>query len=260
MKRRLFTSLALFLLIAALPLSAMAASYIVRPGDTLGAIANANNTTVSELVRINNLANPDRIFVGQSITLPGTASQPVTYTVRAGDTLARIAAAHNTTVAHLVSLNNISNPNLITPGQVLRVSGSIVQTVGAIAIPWPQVNNLYARGTRATVIDVQTGRSFQVVRLGGYNHADVEPATAADTAIMKGIYGGTWSWNRRAVVVVVNGQRIAGSMNGMPHGGANISNNNFAGHFCIHFLNSRTHGSNRVDAAHQAAVQAAIGK
>lgn len=47
-----------------------------------------------------------------------------TYTVKSGDTLSKIAAAHNTTVAALVALNNISNANLIHVGQVLRISGT----------------------------------------------------------------------------------------------------------------------------------------
>jgi len=74
---------------------------------------------------------------------------------------------------------------------------------------------------------------------------------------MKKIYGGKWSWARRAIVVEVDGYRIAASMNGMPHGGQAISGNNFDGQFCIHFLNSRTHGSDRVDPDHQAAIKKA---
>lgn len=47
-----------------------------------------------------------------------------TYTVRTGDTLSRIAAAHGTTVAELVRLNGIKNPNLIHTGQILKLSGA----------------------------------------------------------------------------------------------------------------------------------------
>ena len=43
----------------------------------------------------------------------------------------------------------------------------------------------------------------------------------------------------------------------MPHGESHISGNNMNGHTCIHFLNSRTHGSDQVDAAHQSAIRAA---
>ncbi|MFS8501624.1 MAG: hypothetical protein FWJ59_07465, partial [Caldicoprobacter sp.] len=62
------------------------------------------------------------------------------------------------------------------------------------------------------------------------------------------------------IIVQVNGKKMAASMNGMPHGGSTIANNNFAGHFCIHFYGSRTHGTNRVDPEHQAAIRIAAGK
>jgi hypothetical protein len=44
-------------------------------------------------------------------------------------------------------------------------------------------------------------------------------------------------------------------MNGMPHGADSNKNDGFAGHFCIHFVNSRTHGGNSVDSAHQGAIK-----
>lgn len=107
------------------------------------------------------------------------------------------------------------------------------------------------------VMDVRTGKTFTCKRWAGANHLDAEPLTSSDTAVMKNIYGGNWSWNRRAVLVKYNGHVYAGSMNGMPHGTSTL-NNNFPGHFCIHFYNSRTHGTNKVDAAHQNAVAQAM--
>ncbi len=109
-----------------------------------------------------------------------------------------------------------------------------------------------------TVKDVNTGRTFRVQRRFGTNHLDVEPLTAEDTATMKSIYGGSWSWNRRAILVLYNGHVYAASMNGMPHGTYGITNNNFDGHFCIHFYNSRTHETDSVDSAHQNCVSRAM--
>ena len=74
---------------------------------------------------------------------------------------------------------------------------------------------------------------------------------------MKKIYG-HWSWKRRPVLVKYNGHVYAASMNGMPHGTCSITNNNFDGHFCIHFYNSRTHETNRVDEDHQSCVLRAM--
>lgn len=123
------------------------------------------------------------------------------------------------------------------------------------------VNTFFTKYTLiAQVIDVQTKKSYFVKRSGGYNHADVEPIDAKNTATMKEIYGGTWSWVRRPVWVYINGIYVAASINGMPHGYSLIDQNNMNGHTCIHFLNSKTHGTKRVDEAHQAAVAAAYNR
>ncbi|MBE5783165.1 MAG: hypothetical protein E7329_07630 [Clostridiales bacterium] len=119
-------------------------------------------------------------------------------------------------------------------------------------------SNVIPRGATFEIKDVLTGKTFKVRRWAGANHIDAEPLTAADTAAMKSIYSGSWSWARRAILVKYNGHVYAASMNGMPHGTTTISNNNFNGHFCIHFYKSRTHETNRVDEAHQNAVSRAM--
>lgn len=113
------------------------------------------------------------------------------------------------------------------------------------------------KGAVFTVKDVRTGRTFECKRWSGYNHLDAEPLTADDTAAMKSIYGGSWSWTRRPILVKYNGHVYACSMNGMPHEDDTIANNNFEGHFCIHFYKSKTHGTDRVDEDHQACVEIA---
>ena len=121
-----------------------------------------------------------------------------------------------------------------------------------------EIQSVLKRGGTATVTDVDTGISFQIKRTGGNNHADAQPLTSADTALMLKAYGGKWAWTRRAIWVTVNGKVYAASMNGMPHGESDsMPDNDFDGCFCIHFLNSRTHAGNRLDAAHQAAVKKA---
>ncbi len=97
-------------------------TYTVRRGDTLWALSRRYHTTVSELVRLNNIPNPDLIYVGQTLRLPDEDQpQGQLYTVRPGDTLWAIAMRYDTTVARLARLNNIPNPDLIFPGQVFRV-------------------------------------------------------------------------------------------------------------------------------------------
>lgn len=119
------------------------------------------------------------------------------------------------------------------------------------------MNSRIPQNAHFTVKDVKTGKTFEAVRWSGVNHLDAEPRTAKDTATMKSIYGGSWSWRRRAVLIQYNGHVYAASMNGMPHGTTTISSNDFAGHFCIHFKNSKTHGSNKIDPDHQNAVNQA---
>lgn len=119
------------------------------------------------------------------------------------------------------------------------------------------IQDLFPVGTKVVVTDVETRKCFTVYRKGGTNHADCEPLTTADTATMLAVYGGAWSWERRPIWVTINGVTYAASMNGMNHGEGEIYGNDFEGHFCMHFVNSRTHGSNKVDADHQAAILAA---
>ena len=114
------------------------------------------------------------------------------------------------------------------------------------------------KGSVIEIMDCKTGKKFTAKRWSGANHLDAEPLTADDTKVMKAIYGGSWSWTRRAILVKYNGHVYAASMNGMPHEDNTITGNNFDGHFCIHFTGSKTHGTKKVDADHQSCVKTAL--
>jgi hypothetical protein len=126
-------------------------------------------------------------------------------------------------------------------------------------MPWEKANQFLPKYTKFTVMDTETGLSFNVQRRAGSNHADVQPLTSKDTAIMKKIYSGKWSWKRRAIIVLYKDKWIAASMHGMPHGGGALKNN-FPGHFCIHFYGSTTHRTNEMDLSHKLMVLKAAGK
>ncbi len=102
-------------------------TYTVVAGDTLIGIARRFGTTAAELARINNLENPNLIHPGQVLLVPsdGTPEPPETtyieYTVQKGDTLIGIARRYDTTAAVLAEVNNLADPNLIRPGQILRI-------------------------------------------------------------------------------------------------------------------------------------------
>jgi LysM repeat protein len=117
--------------------------YTVRTGDTLFGIAQRFGVPVMDIALANGIVNPSRIYVGQQLVIPGTGgAPPITpqpspqpsptpqpgqgfhYTVQPGDTLARIASRHGTTVAILVAANNLANPNIILVGQQLWIPGA----------------------------------------------------------------------------------------------------------------------------------------
>ncbi len=130
------------------------------------------------------------------------------------------------------------------------------------------IQTIWAKGKVAVIKDVKTGYVMNVYRWSGGNHADVEPLTAGDTARMCKMYGVSNAdqivsknlWQRRPIWVTIGGRTFAASMFGFPHNypaGDTIATNDFKGQFCIHFVNSKTHDSNRVDSFHQAAIEEA---
>ncbi|RIK23107.1 MAG: hypothetical protein DCC51_04165 [Anaerolineae bacterium] len=135
------TMVVVLLLVTAAVVSA--ATYIVQPGDTLWRISRQFGTTVDAIVQANNIPNPNLIYVGQTLEIPGvgtpvpvtpaptvapgpTSPPPATqtYVVQPGDTLSRIARQYGTTVEAIAQANNIVNPNLIFVGQVLVIPGA----------------------------------------------------------------------------------------------------------------------------------------
>ena len=118
--------------------------------------------------------------------------------------------------------------------------------------------NVIPNGAVFQIKDVSTGLIFSARRQSGGNHMDAEPLTAEDTAILKKINGGSFSWRRRAVLVKYNGHVYAASIYSEPHGTNTILDNNFDGQFCLHFYGSKTHGTDRVDADHQKCVEQAM--
>lgn len=103
---------------------ASGSTYTVRAGDTLSSIASRYGTTTSALAQANGISNVNLIYVGQTIKFSGASTTTTsTYTVRYGDTLSAIASRYGTSTSTLASINGISNPNWIYPGQVLKLSG-----------------------------------------------------------------------------------------------------------------------------------------
>lgn len=94
--------------------------YIVKRGDTLYKIAQNYDTTVSDLIKLNNLTNTS-LSIGQMLEIPIVSPSTVsTYTVKKGDTLYKIAQDNNTTVDELKQLNNLTS-NTLSIGQLINL-------------------------------------------------------------------------------------------------------------------------------------------
>lgn len=195
-------------------------AYTVQPGDNLFRISLKFNVPFSVIAAYNGIVNPNLIYVGQVLRIPGAGNvtptptaipgvtatarpsptlplpsptiipgSTTTYTVRVGDTLTRIASRFGVTVQALVQLNGIVNPNTIFVGQVLKIPGAGA-TVTPTAPPTPVTPTPGASGTPPPTV---TG-SFEI---GGqaFTLAD-STKTAMQTARMV--------WIKRQVKVGVD--------------------------------------------------------
>lgn len=106
----------------ALGVAVFSLDYTVQRGDTLGRIAKEHGVSVSDLVKANNISNPNLIYPGQVLTIPGQGGQDdVVHLVARGETLNKIAAQYGADVSRILAANTIPNPDLIRIGQELLI-------------------------------------------------------------------------------------------------------------------------------------------
>ena len=135
-------------------------TYTVKKGDTLWDIAINNGTTVDQLMQDNNLTS-SLIFPGDKLTYNTTVAQVAQakeqgyYTVVLGDTLGKVANRFGVSVDELVKLNNLSDPNLIYVGTVLKVDASATKTA-EVTVPKAIVVENTTEKTVVKVDPVQT--------------------------------------------------------------------------------------------------------
>lgn len=143
--------------------------YVVAPGDTLWKIAKLYGVTVDEIKRENNLTS-DNLSIGQELRIPTSPSVPptngseVTYTVRSGDSLYKIANQFNITVDQLKSYNNLKT-DLLSIGQVLKIPKS-TQTVYVVESGdslWKIANRF---GTTVDAIRKKNNLSTDILSIG----------------------------------------------------------------------------------------------
>lgn len=146
-------------------------TYTVQAGDTLYGIARRSGMSLNTLLSLNGLSQSSVIRPGQTLKLSGasnaTVASPVsykstassastsgTYTVKAGDTLYRIAYNHGISLTTLLSINGLSETSTILPGQQLFVSGSAKTTATTTTT------------TSAKTVSYSTGASTHTVKAG----------------------------------------------------------------------------------------------
>jgi len=97
---------------------AMAATHTVRKGESLATIAQKYGVTVSELVKANNIKNPNKLNVGTRLTIPPKTTR---YRVQKGDNLTKVANKYNTTVEALRKANGLRSNSAIKVGEILFI-------------------------------------------------------------------------------------------------------------------------------------------
>ena len=92
--------------------------HVVKQGESLWQIASYYRVTIAGIVNVNQLPNPDRLIIGQSLVIP---TEDVFHVVSPGETLWKIAQNYGTTVQVIAQANQITNPAYIYPGLALYI-------------------------------------------------------------------------------------------------------------------------------------------
>ncbi len=148
--RRLVPLLSLAAALATGPLLAGVAlaadPIVVRPGDTLTAISKRHGISIADLVDINDLADPNRIYAGQRLSVEeqpepaASSSAPPaerTHQVRSGEHLTGIARHYGVSISAIVAANEIADPSRIFVGQRLTIPGLTMPRAETARPPMP---------------------------------------------------------------------------------------------------------------------------
>jgi len=290
--------------ILTVPLPDQTATYTVVSGDTYWTISQKFGVSFAKLLQVNNATDKSWLNIGDKVIIPqasgaSTTSAPTStskpyitykdYTVKAGDTVWSIANNYNIPMTDFMSANNFTASTWLTIGQVVKIPVHNIpikptpgDQYGEYLDWWTEAQYVVPMNSVFEVVDFYTGKSFFAKRTTGSNHADCETLTPQDTKKMKDIWGGTLSWERRPVIIKINGRKIAASCASMPHAGNDaapggsyttwrsgdygpgdnldwVKGNGIDGVFDIHFLNSTRHVDGQIDPEHQANIKIAAG-
>jgi murein DD-endopeptidase MepM/ murein hydrolase activator NlpD len=168
--------------------------YTVRRGDSFARIAKRNHTTVANLLRVNGMKATQLLLPGQTIRLTsapapaaGSSRPTITYTVKRGDSFARIAKRTGTTVAQLLGFNHVKVSHVLQPGQRIVV-------LAAAASGAPAPGGSASSGSSIRVISCPLpGSTFSYdwgfPREGGRYHEGLDMFAPAGTPILAPVDG-----------------------------------------------------------------------
>ena len=148
-------------------------------------------------------------------SLPSLASTK-SITVKRGDTLSQIAQDNSTTVAAIMKINNIANPNLIHPGDVIKISSGISGEMTPVVKMKPRSKIVTATGNAKTAMDffIQQGWTPEqaagvVANLQAESSDRIDPAAIGDKGHAYGI--AQWRGPRQQRFEKLAGRPLKGS-------------------------------------------------
>ena len=185
-------------------LAAGGAAYTVSGGDTLSHIARRLGTTVGALADANGIDNPDLIYIGQVLNIPGEDAAPSTpaaaapdaggtHVVTSGESLSTIAQRYGLTVEQLARANGITDPSRLLAGSLLRVATDAPPAPGTNTSGSAGGTHTIAPGESLSGIAAKYGSTVAaLVEANGMT--DPNRIIAGTTIVVPGSSGGGAGW------------------------------------------------------------------
>ena len=188
--------------------------------DAVVAFQKRNNLTADGLAGKKTLKALEAADQGGTAQTSSAASTPVPVSIQEESKLAQVSTAASSNSASSTKTATAPDGSKL---QLLHWFNDVKPTLGG--------------GSRLLVYDPTTGISWTLRVHSCGRHCDAEPLTAQDTKNMLTAFGGENTWNQKGVFVKLpSGIWTVGSTHDMPHESGTISDNNFNGHLCVHFL------------------------